>query len=125
MEIKSKEKLPFLFKDFTEGFISENPNIFTSKDASFKQSLTEKQFNILKKFDVNKKAEEIEKAEEINEIPNSAKAVDGVKIEDDKAKAEIALLKNQAAKMIKNSNPRKKLERRIKELEGILAQGKK
>jgi len=111
MEIKSKEKLPFLFKNCTEGFISENPFMFTDKSSSFKQSLTEQQFNKLSEFNVNKV---VEVSEAVDEKANS---------EDDNALAEINLLERQAAKMIKNSNAQKKLLKRIAELKA--AKGKK
>lgn len=117
MEIKSKDKLPFLFKDFTEGFISENPHIFTSKDGSFKQSLTAQQYNTLSQFDVNAKVSGVKAVEPVK--GTDEKEDD----EDDKADAEIALLEKQAAKMIKNSNAQKKLLKRISELKA--AKGKK
>jgi hypothetical protein len=115
MEIKSKDKLPFLFKNCTEGFISENPFMFTDKSSSFKQSLTEQQFNKLSEFNVNKVVEV--SAPESNAVDEKASS------EDDNALAEINLLERQAAKMIKNSNAQKKLLKRISELKA--AKGKK
>lgn len=126
MEIKSVKNLPFLFKDFKEGILSENPLMFSSKDGNFKQSLTEKQYKALAEFNANKKAEapvkvkesEIAKVEETDKVSEGAEVVESVTIEADQAKAEIAVLEKQAKKMQKNSAARKKLEKRIKELKG-------